>query len=135
MDVAARADLNSSADQFVSAAVSGPWPAFKKNGAVTPAAEAFLRGFSAEASPDELADLSLDDLTALGHDFWRWRSERKPDEQLVRVRRGIGAGGRQLDRDNMAIVGPDMPFLVDSVMGALADEGITTLAMFHPVAP
>ncbi|MCA8886755.1 MAG: NAD-glutamate dehydrogenase, partial [Hyphomonadaceae bacterium] len=28
-----------------------------------------------------------------------------------------------------------MPFLVDSVMGELADQGITSLAMFHPLAP
>ncbi|MFZ2029837.1 MAG: hypothetical protein WAU68_05990, partial [Vitreimonas sp.] len=135
MDAAARADISPSADQFVATATSGPWPAFKANGAVDPAAEVFLRGLYADASPDELADLSLDDLTALGHDFWRWRSERKPDEQLVRLRRGVGAGGRPLDRDILEIVGPDMPFLVDSVMGELADQGITTLALFHPVAP
>jgi len=125
MDAAARADISPSADQFVATATSGPWPAFKANGAVDPAAEVFLRGLYADASPDELADLSLEDLTALGHDFWRWRSERKVDEQLVRVRRGFGAGGRELDRDILEIVGPDMPFLVDSVMGELADEGIT----------
>ncbi|MBS0386573.1 MAG: NAD-glutamate dehydrogenase [Proteobacteria bacterium] len=135
MDAAARADHNPSADHFVSSAVSGPWPAFKSNGAIDPAAEVFLRGLYADASPDELADLSLEDLTALGHEFWRWRSERKPDEQVVRLRRGIGAGGRPLDRDVLEIAGPDMPFLVDSVMGELADQGITTLAMFHPIAP
>ena len=135
MDAAARADISPSADQFVATATSGPWPAFKANGAVDPAAEVFLRGLYADASPDELADLSLDDLTALGHDFWKWRSERAPDEQLVRLRRGVGAGGRPLDRDILEVVGPDMPFLVDSVMGELADQGISTLALFHPVAP
>ncbi|MBI3438856.1 MAG: NAD-glutamate dehydrogenase [Proteobacteria bacterium] len=135
MDAAARAEISPSADQFVVTATSGPWPGFKNNGAVDPSAEVFLRGLYADASPDELADLSLDDLTALGHDLWSWRSERKPDEQLVRIRRGVGVGGRHLDRDILEVVGPDMPFLVDSVMGELADEGITTLALFHPVAP
>src|SRR5262249_14185975 len=77
----------------------------------------------------------LDDLTALGHALWRWRSERSPDEQQARVRRGVGVGGRSLERDILEVVGPDMPFLVDSVMGELADEGISTLALLHPVAP
>ncbi|MBX9745557.1 MAG: NAD-glutamate dehydrogenase, partial [Hyphomonadaceae bacterium] len=40
-----------------------------------------------------------------------------------------------LDRDILEIAGPDMPFLVDSVMGELADQGISALAMFHPLAP
>ena len=35
----------------------------------------------------------------------------------------------------MEVVADDMPFLVDSVMGELADQGISALAMFHPVAP
>ncbi len=56
----------------------------------------------------------------------------QPDEQIIRIRRGIGAGGRPLDRDILEIAGPDMPFLVDSVMGELADQGVAALAMFHP---
>ena len=47
----------------------------------------------------------------------------------------LAPAAAQLDRDILEVVGPDMPFLVDSVMGELADEGITTLALFHPVAP
>jgi glutamate dehydrogenase len=135
MDAAERAELTQSADQFVATAAKGPWPAFRSNGALDPAAEVFLKGLFDDASADELADLSLADLTALGHDFWIWRSERAPDEQATRIRRGVGAGGRQLDRDILEVVGPDMPFLVDSVMGELADQGVAALAMFHPVAP
>jgi glutamate dehydrogenase len=135
MDAAVRGELDISADQFVSSAASGPWPAFKKNGAIDPAADAFLRGLYEDASIDELGELSVEDLAQLAHDFWIWRAERKPDEQAVRIRRGAGAGGRALDRDILEIAGPDMPFLVDSAMGELSDQHISALAMFHPIAP
>ena len=135
MDAAAQAALSETAEDFVATAAKGPWPAFRSNGKIDAAAEAFLRGLYEDASVDELGDLSLADLAALAHDFWMWRAERASDEQLTRIRRGVGAGGRQLERDILEIVGPDMPFLVDSVMGELADQGVAALAMFHPVAP
>ncbi|MBC7769987.1 MAG: NAD-glutamate dehydrogenase [Phycisphaerales bacterium] len=135
MDAAARQQLPATADQFVDTAVKGPWPAFRANGAVDAAAETFLRGLYEDASDDELGDLSVADFAALAHDFWIWRAERMSDEQSVRIRRGVGAGGEPLDRDILEIAGPDMPFLVDSVMGELAEQGISPLAMFHPLAP
>ena len=135
MDAAARAEQAESADQFIAAVGRGPWPAFRANGAIDPAAEAFLRGIHEDASADELGDLSATDLAALAHEFWVWRGQRQPDEQITRIRRGVGAGGRALDRDILEVAGPDMPFLVDSVMGELADQSVGALAMFHPVAP
>ncbi|MFT3728061.1 MAG: NAD-glutamate dehydrogenase [Terricaulis sp.] len=130
---AARVELT--ADEFVAAASNGPWPAFQNNGKTEAAAETFLRGMYDDASPDELIDLSFKDLAALSHDFWAWRSERAPDQQIMRIRRGIGADKKELDRDILEIAGPDMPFLVDSVMGEVAVHGINTLALFHPLAP
>ncbi|MCC6788525.1 MAG: NAD-glutamate dehydrogenase, partial [Hyphomonadaceae bacterium] len=132
---AARQELPKTADQFVDQAVKGPWPAFRANGVIDAAAEMFLRGLYDDASDDELGDLSVEDFAALAHDFWIWRAERECEDQCIRIRRGIGVGGKQLDRDVLEVAGPDMPFLVDSVMGELADQGITSLAMFHPLAP
>ncbi|MGQ0532031.1 MAG: NAD-glutamate dehydrogenase [Caulobacteraceae bacterium] len=132
---AARQELPQTADQFIDQAARGPWPAFRANGAVDAAAEAFLRGLYEDASDDELGDLSVEDFAALAHDFWIWRAERECDEQCVRIRQGVGVNGNRLDRDILEIAGPDMPFLVDSVMGEIADQGITSLAMFHPLAP
>jgi len=130
---AARVELT--ADEFVAAAGNGPWPAFQANGAVEAAAETFLRGMYDDASPDELVDLSFEDLAALAHEFWRWRGERAAEQQIVRIRRAMGADKQFLDRDILEIAGPDMPFLVDSVMGEIAEQGLSTLAMFHPLAP
>lgn len=136
MDAAARAEPPQTADQFITTATKGPWPAFRdKGGVLDAAAEIFLRGMYEDASPDELADLSISDLVALSHEFWLWRGERTPEQQNIRIRHGVGAGGRALDRDILEVAGPDMPFLVDSVMGEIADQGIAALAMFHPLAP
>jgi len=136
MDAAtARQELPKTADQFVDQAAKGPWPAFRANGAIDSAAVMFLRGLYEDASDDELGDLSVEDFAALAHDFWIWRAERECDEQCIRLRHGVGVGGKHLDRDILEIAGPDMPFLVDSVMGELADQGIPSLAMFHPLAP
>src|SRR5690606_13663686 len=136
MDAAtARQELPKTADQFVDQAAKGPWPAFRTNGKLDAAAEPLLRGLYEDASDDELGDLSVEDFAALAHDFWIWRAERECDEQCVRIRQGVGVGGKHLDRDILEIAGPDMPFLVDSVMGELADQGIPSLAMFHPMAP
>ena len=132
---AARQQLPKTADQFVDEAAKGPWPAFRPNGSIDAAAEVFLRGLYEDASEDELGDLSVADFAALAHDFWIWRAERPCEEQCIRVRRGVGIDGQQLDRDILEIAGPDMPFLVDSVMGELADQGVPSLAMFHPLAP
>jgi len=71
MDAAARADISPSADQFVATATSGPWPAFKANGAVDPAAEVFLRGLYADASPDELPEMAAADLAQNLAEFWQ----------------------------------------------------------------
>ncbi|MES1202164.1 MAG: NAD-glutamate dehydrogenase, partial [Pseudomonadota bacterium] len=122
-------------EEFVSRVALGPWPAFRNGERLDQAADIFLLAFYADASEDELGDLGIDDLAQLAHDFWIWRSERAPQEQAVRIRPGIGAGGRNLARDILEIAGPDMPFLVDSVMGEIADQMIAPLAMFHPIAP
>ncbi|MES1156631.1 MAG: NAD-glutamate dehydrogenase [Alphaproteobacteria bacterium] len=135
MDAATRGELPVSADEFVKRAARENWPAFRVDGRLSPAAEIFLRGLADDASADEMSDLGFDDLLALAHEFWIWRSERAPDEQAVRIRPGIGAGGRALERDILEVAGPDMPFLVDSVMGELAEQGVAPLALFHPIAP
>jgi len=35
--------------------------------------------------------------------------------------------------DRLEIIQPDAPFLVDSVMGEIAEQGLSVRAMFHPI--
>ncbi|MET0181330.1 MAG: NAD-glutamate dehydrogenase [Caulobacterales bacterium] len=132
MDTATRAQT--ALDDFLSLAGSGPYPVFKQGGALTPATRAFLAALYADSDTDEFsATLRPADLVALAHEFWRWASEAGEGEQNVRLRPALGEGGRPLGCMALEIAGPDMPFLVDSVMGEFADQGIAASAMFHPI--
>jgi glutamate dehydrogenase len=134
MDTGVRGDLAVTVTDFLArAAQPGRWPAFLTGKTLKPDAEAFLRGVYEDAGQDEVGELGVDDLIALTHDFWRWRSEADPKTRSVRIRPGTGADGRRLRRDILEIAGPDMPFLVDSLMGELVDQGLSALAMMHPV--
>src|SRR5690606_37699559 len=44
-----------------------------------------------------------------------------------------GAGGKSLGYDVLIVIQDDRPFLVDSVMGELAEAGVSVRSLFHPV--
>ncbi|WCT74899.1 NAD-glutamate dehydrogenase [Sphingomonas naphthae] len=58
---------------------------------------------------------------------------RRPNEPAVRLESLSGESARR--RMRLAIVNDDMPFLVDSVSGALASRGIDVHRLLHPVLP
>ena len=93
----------------------------------TEAARAFIAQAAADAAPDELPELPPQALAATLADFWAFAETRKGKAPAMRLAHG-GAG---LDR--LEIVQPDAPFLVDSVMGEIGDQGLSVRAMFHPV--
>jgi glutamate dehydrogenase len=81
---------------------------------------------------DETPELALGDLGAVLADAWRWAETRRPGETRVAVE-PLAAAGRATPYDVLRIVQDDRPFLVDSVMGELADTGVSVRALFHPV--
>ena len=111
------------ADDFIAAALR--LPGFLVPGGPTPAARSFLKQIRDHASPDELAELGPAG-PALVAEFWAWSARKLADDQWVRLRT-IG------DRDLLEIVGPDMPFLIRSVTGEIAERGIEVKALFHPI--
>ncbi|MEQ7153596.1 NAD-glutamate dehydrogenase [Brevundimonas aurifodinae] len=83
---------------------------------------------------DETPELSIDDVAWVLADAWRWSERRALGEApRVGVEPLVGAGGRATPYDVLRIVQDDRPFLVDSVMGELADTGVSVRALFHPV--
>ncbi|MBA4794101.1 MAG: NAD-glutamate dehydrogenase [Phenylobacterium sp.] len=86
-----------------------------------------------DVAADELPDLSPADLAANLADFWRFAEKRRGLSPAIRVVRAVTAGGGDADYDRLEVVQPDAPFLVDSVMGEIADLGFPVRAMFHPV--
>jgi len=95
------------------------------------AATAFIEQAAADAAADETPELSPEDLAANLADFWAFGAKRRGRAPVVRVAAALGEAGGRLDR--LEIVQDDAPFLVDSIMGEIADQGLSVRAMFHPV--
>ncbi|HKR90588.1 MAG TPA: NAD-glutamate dehydrogenase [Phenylobacterium sp.] len=101
------------------------------DGEALAAAHSFAEQAAADATADELPELSADQLAANLADFWRFGDRRRARTPLVRVASALGAAEPGLDR--LEIIQDDCRFLVDSVMGEVADQGLAVRAMFHPI--
>jgi glutamate dehydrogenase len=96
--------------------------------------ESFARQIAADWRAEELPGVSLDALSLNLAEFWRFaEAQTAGAEPQIRLAPAKGLGGRALKLDLLEIVQEDRPFLVDSVMGELADAGLDVRAMFHPV--
>jgi glutamate dehydrogenase len=82
---------------------------------------------------DELPEMSVADLAANFADFWTFAARRPARGPMIRVVAAIDADGHSLPRTRIEIVQDDGPFLVDSVMGEIAQSGLAVRAMFHAV--
>ncbi len=83
---------------------------------------------------DETPEIDGEDLASLLAQVWRAAEIRRPGEPpRIAVQPLTGAGDRATGFDLVSIVQDDRPFLVDSVMGELADAGVTVRALFHPL--
>lgn len=102
-------------------------------------ADALVKAFLAEAledyDSDETPEIGLEDLAALLAEAWTTAGVRQTGEPArIQVGPLHGAEGRATAFDRILIVQDDRPFLVDSVMGELAETGVSVRAMFHPIA-
>ncbi|MFD3263639.1 NAD-glutamate dehydrogenase [Phenylobacterium ferrooxidans] len=98
--------------------------------ALTPengASRAFIDQAAADAAPDELPELQIEELAVALADFWAFAETRRSKAPTMRLVHG------EAGLDRLEIVQDDTPFLVDSVMGEIADQGLSVRAMFHPV--
>ena len=85
-----------------------------------------------DARPEELPDLTIEDLGAILARAWMGSDElgAAPAISLSTVLR---ANGEPVASDVLVVAQADAPFLVDSVMGELTEAGFEVRAMFHPV--
>jgi glutamate dehydrogenase len=95
------------------------------------AARAFAEFAAADVVSEEIPELRTAELAANLADFWRFAEQRRGHKPMMRIRPALDAAGAGLDR--LEIVQDDCPFLVDSVMGEIADQGLTVRAMVHPI--
>ena len=97
------------------------------------AAEDFLTQALQDWRPDETPELSDADLAANLAAAWAAAETAKDAEPMVKVLPGNAADGERLAMDFIVVAQPDKPFLVDSVMGEISEQGYLVKAMFHPV--
>ncbi|MFN3312591.1 MAG: NAD-glutamate dehydrogenase [Hyphomonas sp.] len=93
-----------------------------------------LEQFLQEAAGEDLTGLSEADICALALGAWDWAASVPAGQQDVRViLQGEGEDGAPLSRSILEAAGPDMPFLVDSLLGECAAQGQEVKTLFHPV--
>ncbi|HYC74972.1 NAD-glutamate dehydrogenase [Brevundimonas sp.] len=103
-------------------------------GSRSEAARSYLAQAHDDYVADETPELGGADLAHLLASAWKSASGRKPgDPALITFGPLTGADGRATGYDSLAIIQDDRPFLVDSVMGELAEAGVTVRSMFHPI--
>ncbi|MDP3854559.1 NAD-glutamate dehydrogenase [Phenylobacterium sp.] len=93
------------------------------------AARDFIGQAAEDAAPDELPEIATSALAALLADFWAFAATRKGSAPVIRLAPIAGSS----DLERLEILQADAPFLVDSVMGEIADQGLSVRAMFHPI--
>ncbi|MDG6348253.1 NAD-glutamate dehydrogenase [Luteimonas sp. 8-5] len=99
-------------------------------------AEAFAKAFYVRMSDDEIVQHSADGWANLAWDFLEQARKRKPGTAEVRVfNASVENNGWESPHTVVQVVNDDMPFLVDSVTMALADQGIGVHVLGHPVVP
>ncbi|MDO9474892.1 MAG: NAD-glutamate dehydrogenase [Caulobacter sp.] len=104
----------------------------RKPGALKADEAAFMEQIAADADVEELPQGSLGDFASALADFWAFGEKAGHDGPAIRIRAWTGADG-VWGRDLLEIVQPDRPFLVDSIMGEIAESGFPIRALFHPV--
>ncbi|MGV8930318.1 MAG: NAD-glutamate dehydrogenase domain-containing protein, partial [Brevundimonas sp.] len=103
-------------------------------GAIDPHARSYLTQAWDDYVADETPELNGADLGALLASVWRSAVEREAgDAARITISPLIGGDGRPAGYDSIGIIQGDRPFLVDSVMGELAEAGVTVRSMYHPI--
>ena len=95
----------------------------------------FVAGLFAYAIPEDLMRYDPRQLAGLAADAWSLLAVRKPGTPKIRFETR-GTSGRRSRRpidSVLEIVNDDMPFLVDSVLGELAERGVDVRFVVHPV--
>jgi len=103
-------------------------------GALDGAGKDFLRQAWEDYAVDETPELDGRDMAGLLALAWRGAEGRAHGEPArITLSPLHGVDGAPLGYDVLIVIQDDRPFLVDSVMGELADAGVTVRSMYHPV--
>jgi glutamate dehydrogenase len=91
----------------------------------------FVATVFAGAAPEDLVHYHASEIAEIAEGTWRLLSERQPQTPKIRVR--TPPSGQRLNNVSIVeILNDDMPFLVDSVMAELAEQGFDAHLVLHP---
>ena len=94
----------------------------------------FLTQLFGRAVPEDVARYAGRDLARLAERAWDFLIERAPDTPKIRCELVRLQGGADVKAITVIeLVNDDMPFLVDSVMGELAERRLDVRLVAHPV--
>ena len=82
------------------------------------------------ASVEDLLHYDAKELAAFAESAWDLLQQRVPGRPLVRLSRRVAGGGAL---SVLEIVNDDMPFLLDSVLGELNEQGLDARLVAHPI--
>ncbi|HYD46094.1 MAG TPA: NAD-glutamate dehydrogenase domain-containing protein, partial [Phenylobacterium sp.] len=102
-------------------------------GPLDAAQQAFVEQVAEDVVADELPEVGEAALARALAEFWAFAGKAKDGKPAIRIAPMTGEDGRPLGLDRLEIVQDDRPFLVASVMGEVAEQGLPVRAMFHPV--
>src|SRR5215470_2271194 len=99
----------------------------------TGAPKAFVDALFGQTMPEDVVRYDGREVAALAEAAWAFLAERKPGAPKIRLESPAEAGEHLRAISVLEIINDDMPFLVDSVLGELADRGVEVLLVAHPV--
>ncbi len=108
-------------------------PSKKQSAAKNKAKDVFIKQFCNSASMDEFAPFSADDAAVTAMELWNYSLTLDTSKRTIRSRQCIGADNKDMQRHIFEIVGPDIPFLVDSAVAALVEASVEIVGIVHPV--
>ena len=86
-------------------------------------------------SPEDLVRYEAREVAELAEAAWLYLQDRRPGVPKIRLEsRGGPIGAARIKTVSVIeIVNDDMPFLLDSVMGELAEQGVEVRLVLHPI--
>src|SRR5262245_44941266 len=99
----------------------------------TGAPKSFADALFGQTMPEDVVRYDGAEVAALAEAAWAFLAERKPGAPKIRLENPAAPGAHLRAVSVLEIINDDMPFLVDSVLGELADRGIEVLLVAHPV--
>ena len=97
--------------------------------------ESFATLLFARVSPEDIVRYEPREIAELAEAAWLFLQERKPGTPKVRFESRPGPTGAERIKTVSVIemINSDMPFLLDSVMAELAEQGLDVRLVLHPI--